>query len=613
MSASTNRTPHTFILSLRGRLLVSILISIFFMIVIIFIYYSSFQASQKEQTRLAFEKLSNEIESMLTSNIRRINDTARQAAYSPVIQTYLLTDDPVECISSARASEEMLALYKHSNELLLDVFLYSDLNRQLFCDSNYRQIAIDFLKENNLLQNLTIDDPFFSEIRYRSYGSAKIPYVFFVFPAHSVLSNLRGTNNRIISVVPCDVDQLISFNSFQLPENSIITIESNKGEPVWCNQPLSDVHVAYLHQIPIGHSRFRLEGEPHLSYAVSIPELDCQLTCLVPEKKILDRTVYLRDISFLICLVGTLLLLFCMVLIIRSITHPVAELSHSLTLLGNDVSSRIPIPKMPELQHLARNINRMLNRIEKANQQEKIMQHQLYQAAIIQNEAELHAYRSQINPHFLFNTLECIRSIARHYRILPIEKMIRSMSRMFRYSLHARPVVTLEEELQHIQNYFTVMNERFPGRYQLRIHADEHARAHQMLSMILQPLAENCISHGFAQSKKSACILLVEGIVDAQNLLTIRITDNGTGIQPEQLHQLQKMLQAPPAPITENLTDKIGVSNIFQRLRLTFGGSFQMQIRSVSGFYTSVILQIPDGLTEESIRQFSVQKPSDDA
>ena len=611
MRLLSKRPP--FSMSLRGRLLSSILISVFFMIAIILVYYYNFQIVQKEQARMSFEQLSGEIETSLNDNIQRLNETAQKTAYSLVVQTYLLTDDPVECISNAWAAEEIAATYKNGNELALDIFLYSEKNRQVFCDSNFRSLELSFLKELELNRNDTLGEPFVSEIRYRSYGSANIPYVFFVAPAHSILSGTSPkTGNRILSIIPCDVEKLVNLSRSQLPDNSIVVIESETGEIAWSSETLSEEQASYLHRIPAGHSRVKIGREANLAYAVSIPALNCRLVCFVPEHDILDRTVYLRNISFLICLLGALLLLFCMVLIIRSITQPVAELSHSLSLLGSDAGSRIPIPKMPELQHLARNINRMLARIDEANQQEKELQYRLYQAAIAQNEAELRAYRTQINPHFLFNTLECIRSIAHHNQIKQIERMIRSMARMFRYSLQARPIVTLADELKHIENYFAVMDERFPGEYQLRIRANDKARAHPMLSMILQPLAENCISHGFAQSKKASCILLVECSVDTEDLLTIHVTDNGVGIAPEQLKRLQEMVQLPVADLRdESKTSGIGVSNIFRRLKLTFGDSCRMQISSAAGYYTKITMQIPNNLRTEHLHLLTGRPPAE--
>lgn len=103
MRLLSKRPPSS--MSLRGRLLSSILISVFFMIAIILVYYYNFQIVQKEQARMSFEQLSGEIETSLNDNIQRLNETAQKTAYSLVVQNYLLTDDPVECISNAWAAE----------------------------------------------------------------------------------------------------------------------------------------------------------------------------------------------------------------------------------------------------------------------------------------------------------------------------------------------------------------------------------------------------------------------------------------------------------------------------------------------------------------------------
>jgi two-component system sensor histidine kinase YesM len=122
----------------------------------------------------------------------------------------------------------------------------------------------------------------------------------------------------------------------------------------------------------------------------------------------------------------------------------------------------------------------MIDRIRDTAKREKEANEKLPEAVTSQAEAEFMSYRTQINPHFLFNSLECMRSIAHNAREAGTEKgdlelMIQALSMMFRYSLYAKPMVSLSMELEHIRNYINVMNIRSNGKYKMMIRSDGYA------------------------------------------------------------------------------------------------------------------------------------------
>ena len=218
------------------------------------------------------------------------------------------------------------------------------------------------------------------------------------------------------------------------------------------------------------------------------------------------------------------------------------------------------------------------------------MSHTLYQTTLAQKQAQLNAYKNQISPHFLFNTLESMRSMAHHYQVPILENMLTSLASLFRYSLRSNLVVSLREELNHVQYYFNVMDMRTPQRYELRVEVSSEALRHPLLSMVLQPLVENSITHGFRRKRKP-CILLLQGQVNEENgMLCLTVVDNGTGIPMEKLQELeQRCFQEEEA--LHN--DHIGLENVLHRLRLFYGDDFRFSLRSKEGHYTAVTLYIP--------------------
>lgn len=140
-----------------------------------------------------------------------------------------------------------------------------------------------------------------------------------------------------------------------------------------------------------------------------------------------------------------------------------------------------------------------------------------------------------------------------------------------------------------MQSYFNVMDIRTPQRYELRLRIDDNALNYPMLSMVLQPLVENSISHGFSR-KRGLCILLIRAKVDENGVLNLSVIDNGTGISPDKLRELDQHCRQEGDPLQNS---HIGLDNVLHRLRLFYGKEFQFKLQSEEKHYTAVSLYIP--------------------
>lgn len=276
-------------------------------------------------------------------------------------------------------------------------------------------------------------------------------------------------------------------------------------------------------------------------------------------------------------------------LIIHEISNPIKRLVTDMQEIQQGRKKRMALPRLKDLRYVAYTVNETLEVLEAANLRQQEMSLRLYQTTLAQKQAQLNAYRNQINPHFLFNTLESMRSMARHYKAPMLEAMLTSLAALFRYSLRSDMIVPLERELAHTKHYFTVMDMRAPQHYELRIHVPQEAKAQGILSMVLQPLIENSIQHGFCQ-KKGPCIILIQGRKGQGGALLLTVTDNGQGMSPKALAHLQSALKEE-GNVAQN--KHIGLDNVVQRLRLLYGEGFQFSIRSAQGHYMSVHFQIP--------------------
>lgn len=215
----------------------------------------------------------------------------------------------------------------------------------------------------------------------------------------------------------------------------------------------------------------------------------------------------------------------------------------------------------------------------------------------LERQMEIAMLQAQINPHFLYNTLECIRGQALAAGETDIADTTQALSRLFRYSISMRnDAVPLKDELDNVRNYMKIQQYRFRDRFTLEIRYDENEP--ELLDGILpkltlQPIVENAVVHGFAQKAENARIVIE--IVGTRRHLNIQISDNGQGMNAEMLERLRAPLRGCPSnddglPIPGN---GIAMDNVRKRLELFFGPQYGMTVNSVEGAGTDVEIHIP--------------------
>ena len=215
----------------------------------------------------------------------------------------------------------------------------------------------------------------------------------------------------------------------------------------------------------------------------------------------------------------------------------------------------------------------------------------------LDRQMEIAMLQAQINPHFLYNTLECIRGQALSAGETDIADTTQALSRLFRYSISLRnDAVPLRDELDNVRNYMKIQQYRFRDRFTLEILHDESDP--QLLDGILpkltlQPIVENAIVHGFAKKADNARIVIE--IVGTHRHLNILISDNGQGMNAEMLERLRAVLRGdaaredgPPVP-----GHGIAMDNVRKRLALFFGPQYGIIVNSVEGAGTDVEIHIP--------------------
>lgn len=262
----------------------------------------------------------------------------------------------------------------------------------------------------------------------------------------------------------------------------------------------------------------------------------------------------------------------------RGLTRQLEKMTETMVRIkGGETQLRMINLPEDEIGQLGRTFNEMLDRIEGLIARE-------YEAKLMVNRAEYKALQAQINPHFLYNTLDTMSSIAELSDCPEVGALSQSLSNIFRYSLDMKnPFSTVAREIAHLKNYIYVMNVRMQGTVAYVFEVEEDILQDTLPRISIQPLVENALTHGL-KNARGAKRVTVRAHKWKENLRIV-VEDNGVGISPQRMKELLQ-------PHTEQETS-IGLSNIDSRMKMLYGEAYGVTIESEEGKGTRVYLVIP--------------------
>ena len=287
-------------------------------------------------------------------------------------------------------------------------------------------------------------------------------------------------------------------------------------------------------------------------------------------------------------LVGVLAFLISLY-VSKIFTNPIKRISDAMTSFdGTDFTNTINIRTDTELDKIGDAYNEMLNTIEESQQEIKNQQQEL-------RISEMNTLISQINPHFLYNTLDTIYMLARINGEEKTMKMIQALSKYLRLSLSkGRDIVTVEDELENVKSYMEIQQIRNENLFRYEIECEEELKSRWILKLILQPVVENAIKYGFCDIFEGGLIRI--RVTEQEGKLTLSVYNNGVPMEQSVVDKLNGLSELPVSKMKDSFEDKkhgYGVVNIITRLRLKYG-------EDVKFFYeadedgTVCIIQIPE-------------------
>ena len=595
---------------LRNKMLWSFSVVIILSVVLMSYFTITKYSNALERNNIDY---SNQVLGNLIRNlddyISGIEEVTNLAVYNHYIQTFLfeqsrkvpIKESPAQTIGgldnnqSFEMSLELLGNFIYTRKDIASILVFNNYGLSLFKSSNLNiDTTYDFTKDSWYARTVGAGkNPIITGPHDQSYLTENPQTVFSVsrlIEGYDGLGNvgtiLVDTNLKVIEDL-CTTAELIG-NGYVFvidSDNNMIFHPDNKNKisqpnGLVQNDVYTDIY-PLLTNSPAGSFTSVINNEKEQLVFKRMTRTNWIIVAVTPYK---DMIADANSINFTVMIAGIL----CLLLIITMInflstrfTKPVVALTKIMNQADNgNLDIRSNIDTNDEISTLSNSFNNMLERIDTLMKQVVVDQEE-------KRKSDLKVLQSQINPHFLYNTLDSIVWMIAGNNKNAI-RMIEALSRFFRISLsRGEDLVTLFDEFEHVKNYLIIQGMRYQNKIEFTINADPSILQYKTLKFILQPLVENSIYHGIKNKEEKGFIHITANVVDDR--LIIAVEDDGVGMDEETCQNILKESFVQKKPSGSG----IGVRNVNSRIRLYFGSEYGLSFKSTLGVGTTVYLTLP--------------------
>ena len=570
------------------------------MCIMVTVFYMVFHSRAfNERGKYEEENLVN-MEAYLNSYLEEVDSIAKNVNYNYYLQDYLETvikeeDDYVDSgigknmrsyeMSSQAFSDTLLSRADISSIMIFGKKKML-LNRSMY---TYQKVALDskldwYAKAVAKPQDAIITGP-----NRHSFFDTDDEVISL---SREVQSYENGTFRGVI-LINLNMNKITEIcNSFQEKQENFICIINDKGELVYEQQngrerfAFDEKENRQELNTALGKTKescFRLNyrGEKYLVTRTDMKTTGWTLVSMVPYKSVMAETMAISGVMILAVAITLIVTLLLLNRILTGVVKPLKKLEKYMVQVNPDnMDQRMEILTDDEIGHLSMKFNQMMDRIR--NLKEQVIEEQEDK-----RKYELQALQAQINPHFLYNTLDSIIWMA-ETNDSNIVAMTEALAKLFRISLNkGNEEISLERELEHVKNYLIIQSMRYADKFTYEISAEPGVERCRTIKLILQPIVENCIYHGIKKKRGSGHIS-IRAFQQEKNLI-IKVSDDGCGMTEE---IRSKILSDEIEP--ENISGSgIGVRNVNERIQLRFGKEYGIFYESEEGKGTTVTYVLP--------------------
>ncbi|MCD9021509.1 cache domain-containing sensor histidine kinase [Cohnella silvisoli] len=397
--------------------------------------------------------------------------------------------------------------------------------------------------------------------------------------------------NQSVGVLLVDQNVDHFFNDvakINLQEDEQIAIISKTGNLIYSNIKLDEATKEALldaNKSKAGaNSMIRISDKQLLLISSKPSQYGFQVISLLPLSELQKKSLFLKDISIVMLIIIAIIIFIISIVVAYMIVKPLRKLMSSFRKLEKGhFDTRVTVRGKHELAQINAAFNKMAENVGS-------LIHEKYEANLLRKQSEFDALQSQINPHFLYNTLYSTKAIIDNHDYDTASNMVQNLAEIFRYSLNqGRHLVALSDEIAHIRKYLYLLETRFKGKYKIVYDIDESLRSYELPRLTLQPLVENAIRHGLEEKMSGEIHISAKSTGEHT---VIYIFDNGRGMTEQRVQVLNEAMSHNRDAIFKE-DGHIGMINVNSRIKLHFGPAFGIKVSSKPDKFTTVKIILP--------------------
>ncbi|WP_113672854.1 cache domain-containing sensor histidine kinase [Vallitalea guaymasensis] len=568
--------------SVREKILINFIIVIAITVVIlstifIRIFIVSFEDSTNNHTYQMIKQVNNNIEYY----IHNMENIIYYLSQDKEVRHFLMTS-----IDSTEKNDihDLIAIYEETNNEIGGIMIVN--NNDAYISNNMERASREPLAledwyqqaYNNKMNIQLISNPIGRNIIYKNENFSADDVV-------SVSKAILDHNKNIIGVILIDL-KLEAFKeaiaSNVIGKSGFIYVVDAHGNIVYTpvNNVVYRIRPSWINK----NKNSFIKTIMGIKYQIIWNESTYTNWKVIGVFSLKDILANISHIKFIVLLVAIGMLIIAIIITIYladSLTKPIGKLKRLMNRAEEgELEIRFESKYNDEIGKLGNSFNNMIEAI-------KNLINLVYVEQQKKKEAELEILRAQIKPHFLYNTLDTIHWLAVEKDNEGVIKLLKALTKLFRISLSkGKDFITLKEEINHVESYLIIQMTRYEDKFDYDIVCDESILHTRIIKLILQPIVENAIYHGIKEKRGKGFIEIF--IRKKNQMIEIVIEDNGAGIEQKEVIHINKILRGEIGR-----TNEYGLVNVNEKIKLTYGNAYGVQLSSQIGEGTKVIIYHP--------------------
>jgi len=588
-------------LPIRSQLLILAALTLFVMSLIISITYLQMHYFVNNRSKEYTSQIILQMRKNVQYNSDVISRIISNVSYNPISQEFLVgaPQDPLNKLEKRNMLWNTLINMKDMKQGILDIVLVD-------MEGNYYDINSGWDLVKGELDNFSDrGEPHYSGIKDFMLKSGKNQCLVAGVNVYSVLRNGDSYNKvgTVIGKASVIIEANALIGDMNVPElhgtRIFLVDRDNKAYGGYNTKNEDELLKSISDYIKKGGGKgpvtLAVNGEKQVIQMEELPEIGGKIISVTPERVLFADIVNIQRMDIVILIAAVVLLSIPFFFIVNNIVNPLKNLIQFMSSRKlENLKEKVQLTGYAEITIMAEKFNGMLDEIDNLTYKLLDTNSKLYETEIRQKQAELGFLRSQINPHFLCNTLETVAGIASAKKNDSIVNITSSLGRIFRYSINGLDEVPLRDELEIVKSFLQIQEIRFSGRFDITFDFPPEVQDLKIPKVILQPVVENAIYHGL-EMKMEKGHLWISARIDNKSDLYISVKDDGIGMDINTLKRIRKELSSGPDRycVEGDRHLNIGLINVDSRLKLSFGPMYGITVNSALREGTEVVLKLP--------------------